>query len=311
MKIKHLITLLILLFIIPFTIPADEPTIKIASFNIQIFGKTKANKPDVMYIITDIIQQYDLVAIQEIRDKSGTAIEKLMTSLNQNDDIYAIEISPRLGRSSSKEEYAFLYRMDSIEFIDSYTFDDDNDGNGINDIDDSNHDDDFEREPFIGFFKSKNSNFDFLIINNHIKPDDAEIEISMLPEVIENAIDVFDEPDVILLGDLNADGSYYTEEDLDSIFPDDGYESIISDAWDTTIAKSDNTYDRIILTDYMLEDFTSASGVHRFDLEYSFTDELTPKKVSDHYPVWAEFYVERDSEEWFFESIRIGIKIVK
>ena len=52
--------------------PGDEITI--ASFNIQIFGQTKASKPEVMEILADIIRQYDLVAIQEIRDAAETAI---------------------------------------------------------------------------------------------------------------------------------------------------------------------------------------------------------------------------------------------
>ena len=55
----------------------DTETITITSFNIQVFGISKAGKPEVMEIITDIITQFDIVAIQEIRDKSGTAIVKL------------------------------------------------------------------------------------------------------------------------------------------------------------------------------------------------------------------------------------------
>ena len=52
-------------------------TIRIASFNIQVFGKTKAEKKDIMGILAKTITEFDIVAIQEIRDKSGTAIKKL------------------------------------------------------------------------------------------------------------------------------------------------------------------------------------------------------------------------------------------
>ena len=44
-------------------------TITIASFNIQIFGKTKAGKPDVMAVLPPIISEFDIVAIQEIREE--------------------------------------------------------------------------------------------------------------------------------------------------------------------------------------------------------------------------------------------------
>jgi hypothetical protein len=52
----------------------DGGTITIASFNIQVFGQTKASKPEEMEILVDIIHRYDIVAIQEIRDAAGTAI---------------------------------------------------------------------------------------------------------------------------------------------------------------------------------------------------------------------------------------------
>ena len=43
--------------------------IKVASFNIQIFGQSKINKPDVMDMLSRIIKRYDVVAIQEVRSK--------------------------------------------------------------------------------------------------------------------------------------------------------------------------------------------------------------------------------------------------
>ena len=55
-----------------------------ASFNIEIFGQTKASKPEVMEILVDIIRQYDIVAIQQIRDKAQTAILVLRDQINEN-----------------------------------------------------------------------------------------------------------------------------------------------------------------------------------------------------------------------------------
>lgn len=54
--------------------PPHSDSVKIASFNIQIFGQTKAGKPEVMDILAQIIRRYDIVAIQEIRDAAETAI---------------------------------------------------------------------------------------------------------------------------------------------------------------------------------------------------------------------------------------------
>jgi len=41
-------------------------SIKIASFNIQIFGQSKASNQEVMEILVQIIRNFDIVAIQEI-----------------------------------------------------------------------------------------------------------------------------------------------------------------------------------------------------------------------------------------------------
>jgi hypothetical protein len=43
------------------------PAIRIASFNIQVFGDAKAKKPYVMATLASIIQNFQVVAIQEIR----------------------------------------------------------------------------------------------------------------------------------------------------------------------------------------------------------------------------------------------------
>jgi hypothetical protein len=45
-------------------------TIKIASFNIQVFGKSKRSKKEVMAVLTKTVTNFDITAIQELRDKS-------------------------------------------------------------------------------------------------------------------------------------------------------------------------------------------------------------------------------------------------
>ena len=41
----------------------DAQTVRIASFNIQVFGKTKASKPYVMNSLADIVRQFDLLTL--------------------------------------------------------------------------------------------------------------------------------------------------------------------------------------------------------------------------------------------------------
>ena len=178
-------------------------TIRIASFNIQVFGRAKASKDEVMEILANTISQFDIVAIQEIRDKSGTAIKALEVAVDDIGVNYDFVIGPRLGRTTSKEQYAYFYKTDVIEVEGSYTYDDS--GN-----------DTFHRELYIAKFKVKNGNLDFAMINIHVDPGEATSEINALPSVISNAQSHFTESDVILLGDLNADCNYFDEDNTTS-----------------------------------------------------------------------------------------------
>jgi hypothetical protein len=92
------------------------------------------------------------------------------------------------------------------------------------------------------------------------------------------------------MGDFNADGSYFDEDGTSDL---DEYTWLIDDSADTTTKSTDYTYDRIVITD--TSDFAGETGVFRYDLEYGLNQELT-EDVSDHYPVYAEFWINRDDD---------------
>jgi len=285
MKRKHLTIILIvtLIFIAGCGIVENDTHnsgeikkdyITVASFNIQIFGQTKISKPEVMDIISKIIKKYDVVAIQEVRSKEQNVIPTLLSYVNDANTNYDYIISQRLGRTGSKEQYAFVYNAKTVDLISesSYVVADPNDV--------------FEREPFVAFFRS--GNFDFKLVNNHIKPEDVSAELSQLAAVINEIYNSSSEKDVIVLGDMNADGSYFNEDNLVVIFP--LWIQLIGNDEDTTVAISDNTYDRMMTRDATANvEYTGKSGVFRWDAEYGVTDNSFVKKVSDHYPVYAEF----------------------
>ena len=272
-------------------LPALNDTITIASFNIQVFGKSKAGKPEVMDTIVEIISQFDIVAIQEIRDASGTAIVKLENLMDATGTDYNYIIGPRLGRTSSKEQYAYVYRTDRIEVetATAYTYEE---PAGVDKI---------HREPYIARFKVKNGNFDFVLVTSHTDPDDATQEINKLPDVVKDAQQKFpDEKDFIVLGDLNSDckkgTAYFDEDDMASPLRAAEFLWIITNDMDTNLASSSCTYDRIIITSSTTsEDWTFMAGVYHFDTIHSLTYDQA-KKVSDHYPVWAVFHTHKDSD---------------
>jgi deoxyribonuclease-1-like protein len=115
----------------------------IGSFNVQVFGTTKMSKQYVVDVLVQIFRRYDIALIMEIRDVSTTAIYNLLNQINscQNCDQYNITLSDRLGRTSSKEQYGYFYKIKTFDLLKTYQYPDPND--------------DFEREPYAGISKIK------------------------------------------------------------------------------------------------------------------------------------------------------------
>jgi len=232
-------------------VPPDE-TFTIANWNIQTLGDTKWGKEEIREKILTTLPNYDIIFIQEIRDKDGSVFEDLCNEL-QN---YECEISSRAGRSTSKEQYGVVYK-NYIEIIDAI------------DYNSEENNEYWERPPLRVDFKVED--YYFTAYNIHIKPDDVDSELDYLERL---AYSEENQENVILLGDFNADGSYYDEED-NLYFQDHHW--IVKNKDDTTVAASDNTYDRIIINDNMFKEYVSY-GIYT-DIE---------KEVSDHYLVWVE-----------------------
>jgi len=128
---------------------ADNATLRIGAFNIQIFGKSKIAKPEVMDTLAKIILTYDVVAIQEIRDKDQTALPNLVDLVNSKGAHYDYVVGPRLGRSSSKEQYAYIYNNRAVNLNGTaWTYPE------------PNGTDPLHREPYVAYFKAVNGSFD-------------------------------------------------------------------------------------------------------------------------------------------------------
>ncbi len=284
----------------PITSPTAEEvydTLKVCSFNVEDFGK-KAIMPDEAddediaegtgRALAYIMVGCDLTAVQEVSDKSGQVIpfflDEYLNPIGANK--FAAALSPRLGRDASgesqKEQYAFIYDNSRLELVDSFTYDD-----GKDDGTDA-----FIREPFVGYFRSRQGDFDFAIAVIHTKPQDAEEEMIRLEEVVEEIYSRYPgETDVICVGDTNLKKGF--NDYVAGQWQVGDFYSVIGE--DTTLAKSTSLYDQIIIDMAATEeDFTNQSGVIRFDEAFNFS--VPADVISDHYPVWAVFYSDRDTD---------------
>ena len=110
-------------------IAESASTIKIATFNIQVFGKTKASKTAVMAELASIIRKYDIVAVQEIKNKSGNVPTQFLTEINSDGSAYTLVVSERSGLhpddQGGQEQYAYYLNTETLHVIeDAGLFDD-------------------------------------------------------------------------------------------------------------------------------------------------------------------------------------------
>ena len=94
--------------------------------------------------------------------------------------------------------------------------------------------------------------------------------------------------------DFNVWYQTLDEDDMSCPLRSIDYTWLIPNSEDTNLAESDCAYDRIIVTKGTQEDHTGDAGVFCFDSLYSLTADFA-KTISDHYPVYATFHVDRDS----------------
>jgi len=215
---------------------SDELTI--ANWNLQIFGKSKASRPEVMSVYADTLDNYDIAIVQEIRDGSGTAFESLCDMVSGTHECI---VSHRAGRTISKEQYGVMYNS-KVEVL--------------NTTDLWSQTDKWERPPFIVKFKVNDWIFNLVTI--HTKPDDVSSELVYLDNYTSSLNN-----SIVVIGDLNADCNYYDTPPVDFI----EWYWVIPDDADTTVAQTDCAYDRIIVnTDnvlqYGIEEFASGYSDH-------------------------------------------------
>ena len=260
--------------------PRGGDTIRIATWNIQVFGESKLSDPAAMQVIVSVLKNFDLIAIQEVRAQSQDILPQLIALLNADGQYqYDYVIGPRLGRTNSKEQYAFVFDMASIE-VDRYQL------YTINDQDDLLH-----REPLVGWFRARLAldkqaqAFTFSMVNIHTDPDEVDRELNALDDVFYAVRDDGrNEDDVILLGDVNVN-----EKHLGELGKISGLTWVVANT--PTNTRGDAQYDNIFFHSTATPEFTGRGGVLDFMRAFNLKLEEEALKVSDHLPVWAEFSV--------------------
>jgi hypothetical protein len=283
---------------------------RIATFNIQIFGKTKMGKPAVVNELVEIFERYDMVVVQEIKDIDEQVGPEFLEALNYGSSIanessnetnsnnstssnssttnesnqsnlevdeWLMTISPRSGiqddDSDSAEQYAFYYRRSVFRQL------------GSSSLYDDSSNDSFQREPFTARFEllsmdGSSSGSDFVLVTIHTSPAIAVDEMRALGDVADWAVERHSDNDVIILGDFNADCSYASYNELITLsIKAHPFTWLVPDNADTTVGDSRCAYDRIVAN-------SDVDG--RLNGNWGIDEEISNKSVSDHRPVWFD-----------------------
>ncbi|XP_029110010.1 deoxyribonuclease-1-like [Scleropages formosus] len=222
-------------------------TLLIGAFNIQTLGPSKMSKPVVVQIIVNIIRRYDVLVVQEVRDKDESVTNELMNKVNEGlTDPYYYTVSEALGMSSYKERYLFIYRSSKVTVIQhkQYPYGSGNDA--------------FSRPPYAVKFsniRSATAATEFVLVPQHTSPSKAVEEINALYYIFPNVQTSFSTNTILLLGDFNAGCSYVTTTDWPKILlhADPTFTWLIPDSADTTVSDTVCPYDRIVATATMMK----------------------------------------------------------
>jgi endonuclease/exonuclease/phosphatase family metal-dependent hydrolase len=257
--------------------PVPQGQIRLASWNIRIYS-TGSRDDSELALIADRLQQFDLIAIQEVRDEE--VVRRTLDILKSRGQAYEAMVSPPIGRGV-KERYAFMWRPEKVFALDA--------GMVFADPDDV-----FIREPFYASFVA--GSFDFTLISIHVIFGDGigerRAENVLLDDVYRTVQDADpNEQDVILLGDFNLQPEDSGMSEVEALL-----DPVYTGAVRTTISDA-SLYDNFWWDPKFVSEWSGDSGVEHFDeAVFGNDDDAASLALSDHRPIWVTFLTDRDDD---------------
>ena len=279
----------------------------VGTWNIRSFGriyeKWEENPGDpkrnlrAMAYIAEIIRRFDVIAIQEVKADT-TAIRMLLDELLGSDwGLLMSDVSA--GAGGNTERLAFIFdkrRVQPSGLAGEIVLPPTAEGNPMQQ---------FDRTPFIVGFQAMQESF--ALLTAHIKygkaPTDRIVELKSLAQYIASEIrarvkTLAEEKNLIVLGDFNIDER--GDNPLFQAFVSTGL--VVPDQLlnlKTTYDTKAKFYDQIAWFMGGLDMPTKGrAGV--VDFGGAIYQELGLKemsfRVSDHYPLWVEFIIDRSTE---------------
>ncbi|XP_024148819.1 deoxyribonuclease-1 isoform X2 [Oryzias melastigma] len=254
-----------------------ENGFRICAYNLQNFNKERASHTMTLHSLTRIVARCHITLLQHVVDPDGEAIKTLLASLNRYDGTKFHSVSSELlGKSpNDMQQYVFIWRHNAANLTNKHQY---------------RKDGPFVRAPFVVKFQSSKTLIgEFILVPLHSEPLQAIQEIDSLYDVFEEVSSMWNNTDVMFLGDFHAGCGFVTRPDRKSIrlYTNSSFSWLIGEQVDTTVTDSTTCpYDRIVVHGQpFLKAVVPYSGkVFNFGKEFKFS-RAKVLDVSDHYPV--------------------------
>jgi len=287
---------------------ALDKTLLVATWNIREFGNPgHKRKKKSLYYIAEILSQFDLIGIVELRKDVHEMAEVLHLMGPSWDIVYSDYIEDPGG---NKERVGFVYDKRACVFTGLA-----GNANEPRKKTGSEYlikDDSWWRKPFMGSFRA--GNFDFIMLTTHIRwgsmEKDRTKELKLLADYVyaRTIDDAAVDRDVLVMGDFNIpdlNSDLYKAVCSRGLTMPPGLAGVSGSNVAAKLAKS-KRYDQILYNPVYTKSITDKGGILDFygdgwgalypeaanlhDMKYTF-------QLSDHLPLWIMIDTDTDSEQ--------------
>jgi endonuclease/exonuclease/phosphatase family metal-dependent hydrolase len=280
-----------------------DESLNLATWNIREFGK-KARSAAAVHYIAEILGQFDLIGVVELRDNLRD-LQRVLAILGPY--WHAVYSDAALDAGGNRERVAYVYDKRQVAFngLASAAFARRN-KQGSEWVPELN----WWRPPYMASFKS--GNFDFVLLTTHIRWGESEAgrapELQALAQwvtdkatLVKRGRKSWDEPDILVMGDFNIPSR---KSPLFKALTSGGLQiptALLKDEFGSNLDR-DKRYDQILHLPQYPENFSNRGGALDFyqgDHEALFPGlsktEFT-YQMSDHLPLWLQVRTDIDTQ---------------
>ncbi len=278
-----------------------DQTLNLATWNIREFGK-KDRDPRAIHYIAEILGQFDLISIVELRGALGD-LSRVMQILGPYWKVLYSDYIDDPG--GNDERMCFLYDSRSVRFTglaaeaDPERKKDKTTGQYVAPFT-------WWRSPYIASFRA--GHFDFVLITVHIRWGDSEderiVELTGLADWIQSRIKdkQWDDKDIIVVGDFNIPDRNSKLYKAVTAYGLQSPDALLKKDHGSDLEKV-RAYDQILHLPRFTNCFTDKGDVLDFycgDHTPLFPDLTKDKftyQLSDHLPLWIQVQVDTLDEQ--------------